>query len=163
MRVDLNKPRVTEKKSKVIDYKEVKDFNNRYPEHNVKKTDIVKIMRAFNSIMTDETMLNIYGVIIPENIGVIFINNAGKPKRKPVDYAKSKELGTIVYHKNWDTDNNIMRIVFMNKTLRTMIRNTKLFTFNPLQAYKRKASAYFKKSWPRCLSVSYNSTIDIKV
>ena len=27
MEVDLNKPRVTEKKGKVINYKEVKDFN----------------------------------------------------------------------------------------------------------------------------------------
>jgi hypothetical protein len=163
MRVDLNKSRVTEKKGKVIEYKEVADFNKKYPGYNIKKTDIVKIMRAFNENMADETMNNIYGVIIPENIGCIFINNAGKAKKKPIDFANSKKQGKLVYHKNWDTDNNIMRIVFMNKTLRTMVSHTKLFGFNPLQAYKRKASKYFKKSWSRCLSVNYNSTVDLKV
>lgn len=163
MNVDLNKPRVTEKKGKVINYKEVVDFNKLHPKYNLKKTDIIKIMRAFNTNMAEETMINVYGVILPENIGAIFINNAGKPKGKPVDYAKSKAAGKLIYHKNWDTDNNIMRIVFMNKTKRTMIKNTSLLAFNPLQSFKRKASAYFRNNWPKCLAVNYNSTIDIKV
>lgn len=163
MKVDLNKARVTEIKGKVIEYNEVRDFNKKYPKHHLKKTDIVKIMRTFNSNMADETMNNIYGVLLPENIGAIFINNAGKPKGKPIDYAKSKLAGKLVYHKNWETDNNIMRIVYVNKTRRTIIKNTGLFSFNPLQAFKRKASAYFRKSWPKCLTVNYNSTIDIKI
>lgn len=161
MKVDLHKKRVTEQKGRVIEYKEVKNFNKQYPGYNLKKTDIIKIMRKFNTNMADETMNNIYGVVLPENIGVIFINNAGKPKNKPIDYAKSKTLGQRVYHKNWDTDNNLMRIVFMNKTLRTVVKNTKLFGFNPLQQYKKKASKYFVKNWARCLAVRYNSRLDI--
>lgn len=161
MKVDLHKPRVTEKKGKVIAYKEVRDFNKQHPSYDLKKSDIIKIMRTFNSNMADETMNNIYGVVLPENIGVILINNAGKPKNRPVDYAKSKATGVKVYHKNWDTDNNLMRIVFMNKTLRTVVKNTKLFGFNPLQQYKKKASKYFVKNWMRCLSVTYNSRLDI--
>jgi hypothetical protein len=161
MKVDLHKSRVTEKKGKVIEYKEVRDFNKQHPDYNLKKTDIIKIMRTFNSNMADETMNNIYGVVLPENIGVIFINNAGKPSRKPIDYAKSKALGQTVYHKNWDTDNNLMRIVFMNKTLRTVVKNTKLFGFNAMQQYKKKAAKYFKKNWSKCLAVKYNSRLVI--
>ncbi len=163
MKVDLNKSRVTEKKGKVINYKEVADFNKKYPGYNLTKADIIKVMRKFNENMADETMNNIYGVLLPENIGCVFINNSGKSKKKPVDYAKSKKQGKVVYHKNWDTDNNMMRITFMNKTLRTMVKHTKLYGFNPLQAFKRKASKYFRKNWSRCLSVNYNSTMDIKV
>lgn len=163
MKVDLNKPRVTEKKGKVINYKEVRDFNKLHPSYNLKKSDIIKIMRAFNTNIAEETMINIYGITLPENIGAIFINNAGKPKGKSIDYAKSKAAGKIVYHKNWDTDNNLMRIVYINRTKRTLIKNTSLFTFNPLQQFKRKASAYFKKHWARCLTTSYKSTVDVKL
>lgn len=163
MKVDLNKPRVTEKKGKVINYKEVKDFNKLHPNYNLNKSAIIKIMRTFNSNMAEETMINIYGIIFPENIGVLFINNAGKPRKKPIDYAKSKALGETVYHKNWDTDNNIMRLVYINRTKRTMIKNASLFSFNPLQSFRRKASAYFRKHWAKCLTVNYNSTVDIKI
>jgi hypothetical protein len=163
MKVDLNKPRVTEKKGKVINYKEVKDFNKLHPKYDLNKSAIIKIMRAFNSNMAEETMNNIYGVILPENIGAVFINNAGKPKGKSVDYAKSKLADKLIYHKNWETDNNVMRIVYINRTKRTLVKNANMFTFNPLQQFKRQASSYFKKHWARCLCVNYNSTVDIKI
>ena len=120
-------------------------------------------MRAFNNNLAEETMNNIYGVMLPENIGAIYINNAGKPKSKPIDYAKSKELGKVVYHKNWETDNNLMRIVYVNRTKKTMVKNTNLFTFKPLQQFKRNASAYFKKNWARCLKTGYTPTLEIKL
>jgi hypothetical protein len=163
MEVDLNKPRVTEKKGKVINYKEVKDFNKLHPKYNLDKSAIIKIMRAFNSNMAEETMTNIYGVILPENIGAVFINNAGKAKGKSIDYANSKLAGKTVYHKNWDTDNNMMRIVYINHTKRTMVKNANMFSFNPLQQFRRKASAYFRMHWARCVSVNYNSTVDINI
>ena len=163
MKVDLNKKRVTETKGKVINYKEVRDFNKLHPKYNLSKSDIIKIMRAFNTNIAEETMDNIYGVMLPENIGAIYINNAGKPKHKSIDYAKSKQEGKIVYHKNWDTDNNLMRIVYINRTRKTMVKNTNLFTFNPLQKFRRTASAYFKKHWARCVSTGYNSTVEIKL
>lgn len=162
MKVDLSKPRITEKKGKVINYKEVVAFNKLHPKYNLKKTDIIKIMRAFNNNMVNETMINIYGVILPENIGAFFINNSGKPKNKSIDYAKSKLSDTIVYHKNWDTDNNVMRIIFLNRTKRTMVKNTSLLRFTPLQSFKKSASVYFKKNWPKCLAVNYKSASIIK-
>jgi hypothetical protein len=93
----------------------------------------------------------------------VFINNAGKAKGKSIDYANSKLAGKTVYHKNWDTDNNMMRIVYINRTKRTMVKNANMFSFNPLQQFRRQASAYFKKHWARCLSVNYNSTVDINI
>jgi hypothetical protein len=163
MKVDLNKARITEKKGRVITYNEVKEFNKLYPGYNFKKTDLIKIMRAFNSNIAKETMVNVYGVILPYNIGALFINNAGRPKHKPIDYASSKKAGCLVYHKNWETDNNLMRIVYMNKTIRTMVKNTTVMSFNPLQSFKKDASSYFKKNWSKCLKVNYNSTVDIKI
>lgn len=163
MKVDLNKKRVTEIKGKVINYKEVTEFNKLHPNYNLSKTDIIKIMRAFNTNIAEETMNNIYGVMLPENIGALYINNAGKPKNKSIDYAKSKELGKIVYHKNWETDNNLMRIVYINRTKKTMVKNTNIYSFKPLQQFSRKASAYFRKHWARCLSTGYKPTLEIKV
>ena len=163
MQVDLNKPRVTEKKGRVINYKEVKDFNKLHPQYNLNKTAIIKIMRTFNENIADETMNNIYGVTLPDYIGAIFINNAGKSNKKSIDYAKSKETGTIVYHRNWETDNNKMRIVYINRTRKTFIKNTGFFTFNPLQKFKKKASAYFRKNWARCVCVNYKASLDIKL
>jgi hypothetical protein len=163
MEVDLNKPRITEKKGKVIDYKEVVAFNKLHPKYKFRKTDIIKIMRAFNSNMAEETMINIYGVTLPENIGVILINNAGRSKKKAVNYAESKKTGIIVYHRNWETDNNIMHIKYVNHTRRTLVRNTTMFAFNPLQEFRKKASVYFKKNWAKCLALNYKSSTDINV
>lgn len=163
MKVDLNKARVTEQKGRVIEKTEVKEFNKLHPDYKFKKTDIIKIARAFNNNIAKETMNNIYGVILPENLGVIFINNAGKPKNKLIDYAKSKKEGSIMYHKNWETDNNTMRIVYINKTKRTLIKNANLFGFNPLQQFRKDASAYFKKNWARCLTSAYKPTTEIKL
>lgn len=161
MKVDLNKARITEIKGKVINYKEVSGFNKLHPGYDLSKKDIIKIMRAFNTNIADETMNNIYGVTLPENIGTIFINNAGKPKSKAIDYAKSKSSGKLVYHKNWETDNNLMRIVYINNIRRSLIKNASLFSFNPLQQFKRRASSYFKKHWARCLKANYKPTVDV--
>jgi hypothetical protein len=163
MKVDLNKNRIKEIKGKVITNKEVTQFNKLHPKYNLGKPDIIKIMRAFNNNIAEETMQNIYGVMLPENIGALYINNAGKPKNKSIDYAKSKELGKLVYHKNWETDNNIMRIVYINRTRKTFVKNTNLFSFKPLQQFKRNASAYFRKHWARCLKTGYMPTVEIKL
>ncbi|MEY2701971.1 MAG: hypothetical protein RLY43_604 [Bacteroidota bacterium] len=153
---DLKKPRVTECKGKVIEYAEFKQFKKLHPEYkNITINDLIKIARTFNKNMVAETMVNPYGVVLPENIGVICINNAGKSTKKMVDYQKSKELGVTVHHKNWETDGHIMRIMYSSIPVRNVIKNNNLFSFTPILEFKRAASKYFKKNWQRCVRLNY--------
>jgi hypothetical protein len=154
MTPNLNKPRITEIKGKVIEYKELSIFKKKHPEYkDITISKILNVVRKFHENIIDETMLNIYGVLLPENMGWIFLNNVGKPKKKAIDFYNSKLQNKVVYHKNWDTDNNTVRITYLNNTARNTIQNTHLFTFTALQSYKRKAGKHFKKNWQRCLSM----------
>ena len=151
---NLNKSRITEIKGKVIEYKELSVFRKKHPQYkNVTVSKMLNVIRKLHENTIEETMTNIYGVLLPENIGWIFLNNVGKSKKKAVDYYNSKKLNKIVYHKNWDTDNNTVRITYLNNTARNTIQNTHLISFTATQSYKRRAGKYFKKNWQRCLSM----------
>ncbi len=154
----ISKTRLTEKKGKVITRKEVKLFNDLFPEYEgsvLNCRDIIDVVRAFNNNIALETTINPYGVILPNRIGIVLINNAGRSKKKPIDFKRTAELGYTVYHKNWDTDNNLMRITYLNNTRKSVVKNVKLFTFNATRTFKEVASAHFRKNWQRCLRLNY--------
>lgn len=160
---DLNRKRITEKKKTVIGNKEVTQFNKQYPEHGrVTKTEIIKAIRKFNENIALETTINQVGVTLPNNIGILFINNMGKSNSLSKDYKLSIETGKDVYHRNWDTDNNKMRIIYMNDGARNNIKHSNLYTFQPIQGFRRMASKYFRKNWQRCLSIKIDSLRTIK-
>lgn len=148
---DLTKPRITEKKGKVLEYKEVVAFNKKFPEYNgLSQKQMLDVIRGFHKNIIEETMINPHGVTFPENFGTISIVNAGKSKHKQIDYAKSKQYGKTVYHKNWDTDNNMMAIVY-SRNVKNIIKNSGVFRFESLQEYRRKASLYWK-NWQKCVT-----------
>lgn len=164
MEVDLKKPRTREERGKIIGYKEFREFEKKHRRHNLKRSDLIKIARKFNEKIAEETMNNIYGVVLPFGIGLIFINNAGNPgKKKAVDYAASKKAGVKVYHRNWETDNNYMRIVYLNRSIRTRVKHNRLYGFNPSLKFRREASKYFKKHWSRCLNLNYKDKARIDI
>lgn len=154
MTPNLNKPRITEIKGKVIEYKELSIFRKKYPKYKEKTiSNLLTIIRKLHENIVEETMTNIYGVLLPENIGWLFLNNIGKTKKKAIDFNSSKKHNKLMYHKNWDTDNNTLRITYLNNTARNTIQNTHLFSFTATQSFKRKAGKYFSKNWQRVLSM----------
>ena len=62
------------------------------------------------------------------------------------DFNNSKKHNKLMYHKNWDTDNNTLRITYLNNTARNTVQNTHLFSFTATQSFKRSAGKYFKKN-----------------
>lgn len=155
---NLLKSRVRENKGKVIERKEIRSFNKIYKEHGeISKGQFMEIIKHFNKNITLETTSNIYGVALPENIGQIVINNAGKATKKSIDFKASILAGKTIYYKNWDTDNNMMKIVYYNN-IRNFVKFSKLYAFNPTSCFKKLASAYFKKHWARCLKLNYKQT-----
>lgn len=152
---NISSKRVTENKGKVIEYAEVSQFNKKYPEHpSIRKEDILKVIRMFHSNIVDETMNNIYGVSLPENIGVIKIVNNGATKTRPVDFKTSLEVGKIVRYRNWDTDNNVMSIRYSQVKRGLRIKHSQVYSFVAIRSYKKLASAYFRKNWQRCVKIT---------
>jgi len=157
---NLTKPRVREFKGKVITRKDISLFNRKYSEHGViLQSDFIKIIKKFNDNICEETTKNIYGVVLPENIGQIVINNAGKSNKKSVDFNSSIKEGKTVYFKNWDTDNNLMRIVYYNN-IKNFVKYSNLFSFAATGSFRKTASSYFKKHWARCVQLNYKQQIE---
>lgn len=155
MNVDLNAKRVTEKKGRIIESKEVIEFNKKYPEHKrQKKEDILKIARCFNNKMIEETQRNIYGVALPQNLGVVSIVNKGISEKRPIDFKASMLAGKIVRHRNWETDNNIMNIRFSLVVKGLQPKFMTIYNFEPMRNFRKSASAYFKKNWQRCVIIT---------
>jgi len=147
--------RVREFKGKVIERKEIREFCKMYSEHkDVTKTEFMAIIKHFNKNIALETTKNIYGITLPENIGQIVINNAGRPTKKGIDFNSSIKAGKTVYFKNWDTDNNMMRIVYYNN-IRNFVKHSKLYSFSATACFRKVASSYFKKHWERCVKLNY--------
>ena len=61
--------------------------------------------------MVDDGMIrNRNGIELPQGLGNLFMATCSPAKSKNIDYAKSLEYGVEAKHKNWDSDNNLMKI-----------------------------------------------------
>jgi len=152
---DYKANRIKETKGKIIEYKEVRQFNKKFFEHGeVSKHQILEIIKKFNNNIINEATVNIYGVVLPENIGQILIANAGKSDKKRIDFNSSIKAGCNVYFKNWDTDNNRLRIMYFNN-ITNFVSHSNLFSFAATTSFRKIASTYFKKHWSRCVVINY--------
>ncbi len=153
MKVDLNAKRVCEKKTSVFGVKEFKDFLIKFPEHKgLTKKEFTEIIRTFNYEMIEETKRNINGVTFPLNIGVIRIVNKGVMKHRPINYKESLAHGKIIRHRNFETDNNIMGIMYSSVKKGMNIKNGNVYIFSAMKFFRRDASEYFKKNWARVIT-----------
>lgn len=130
-------------------------FLKKFPQYS----EIVKTVpeyKKFISIVHNEVKLemqeNPYGVIFPESNYILFINNKGKSKKKAIDFNMTRKLGKVVYHSNIITDQNIMKITFLNKILPSSVVNSDLYYFIPEANLRKKCSEFFRENYRKCLT-----------
>jgi len=108
---DLNAPRFREKRISILTAKTLKQLKEKYPEYNSMSLRLFKdIVMTFNSHVVDGIIDNRNGIELPDGLGYIFMGTCPTPKKKNVDYKKSLTYGVETTHKNWDSDNKLMKI-----------------------------------------------------
>lgn len=141
---DRSKSRVRRKSFNLVDYHFIKEFKNKHPEHDMTRSEFNMIIRHFNENIVDAVVDNTDGLQLPERLGFLQIIGCPRPKGKVINYGKSNETGVVHYHKNWDTDNKLAKILFKNKLKGYSIKNNRFWGLETSRLFKEKASAAFK-------------------
>jgi len=132
------------------------------PQLNLTVGEISNIIKTFNENLIQESLNNKYGVLLPFKLGHIYLMNAGKRKTFALDMAKTISTGRKVYFKNWETDNNTLRIVFTTFTHRAYIKFSNILCFKASKKFRKLASEHFKKHWFKCVTVKIQTLMHIK-
>ena len=144
--------------------KVMREFRAEYPEHrSITLTEFNKIVKAFNTNITEEIIANKNGVSLPELIGSILVMSFPRSKRKAIDFGASNKSGILTYHRNWDTDDRLGKIVYSSGGKRS-IKYSRLWGFTPTRGFKSKMSEAYRRLWARYIyidnkSVSINSVL----
>lgn len=146
--------------TRIMDTGQIRKFRSMHPEYfDITLKEFSSIVRAFNEAVIEEVINNRDGVILPENIGKLSIMTFSRPKKKIIDFGKSNETGKIHYHRNWETDNRLCKIVYNYKVNNNANKNSMLFGFVPCREFKKKVSETINKNWQKYLYLDNN--IDI--
>jgi hypothetical protein len=146
---DLNAPRFREKVHNVLDMKLYKEFVKKFPEHkSVSYDEFKELINTYNGLMWQGVIDNRNGVELPEGLGYVFMGSCTLDKKKKnVDFNKSAKYGVTTNHRNWDSDNYLMKIFFTNSKVKYNLPNKQLWAFSAVRDFKRKASETYKEQW----------------
>jgi hypothetical protein len=151
---DLNAPRFRPSKHVVLTKKLYKKFLEAYPDHDISYEMFKNIIGAYNKNLIKGAIDNRSGIELPENLGYVFLASCEKPKKQNIDIAKSKKYGVIANHKNWDSDNKLLKIFFVNKNSHRGLTYKGLWAFKPIRNFKRTASKAFIENWNKYISIA---------
>lgn len=151
---DLNAPRFREKRISMLTAKTLKQLKEKYPEYNSMSLRLFKdIVMTFNSHVVDGIIDNRNGIELPDGLGYIFMGTCPAPKKKNVDYKKSLNYGVETTHKNWDSDNKLMKIFYSNYNTKYPFKNKSVWGFKANKEFRKKASEAYKDNWTKYIEV----------
>lgn len=141
----------------------LREFKEQHPEHKgITLTEFNAIVKRFNTNIVDEVISNKNGISLPELIGQILIISFPRSKRKAIDFGASNKNGVLTYHRNWDTEDRLGKIVYHSG--KHSVRYSHLWGFTPTRGFKSKMSEAYRKLWAKYIyvdnkSVSINSVL----
>jgi hypothetical protein len=154
MKPDLNAPRYREKYSSLLNKQFIKEFNEKYSEHETVSDSVFKeVVRTFNGLLVEGAIDNRGGVELPDGLGYIFLGTCDRPKKQNIDYKKLIDSGVRSSHKNWDSDNKLLKIFYSNAKAKYGFSNKEVWFFLPSRQFKRSASAAYRKNWAKYIEV----------
>jgi hypothetical protein len=159
-RPNLKAPRFREKKLNLLNMKLFNEFKKKHKEHkDLSYAQFKEIITVFNETLYNGVIENRNGIELPEKLGYVFIGTCPPTKRKNVDYKKSIEYGVLTNHKNWDSDNHLMKIFYTCSKMKYHLPNRQLWAFAPGREFKRTASAVYKQEWAKYIVVDNTKRI----
>jgi hypothetical protein len=161
MKPDLNAPRFREKYTTLLTKEFAEKFNEKYSEHkDITSEEFKTIVRKFNEILVQGAIDNRSGIELPDGLGYIFLGTCQASKKKTnVDFKKLIDHGINTTHKNWESDNKLLKIFYSNSKARYGFANKEVWYLVPSRYFKRTASAAYRKNWSKYVEIS--STVKI--
>lgn len=154
---DLNAPRFRPKWKKVMSKSLFEEFKSHFPEHaHIDYDQFKEVIKTFNENMIQGVINNRYGIELPERLGALFIVNCTWGKNEGInniDFGKSRELGVVVTHQNWESDNKLMKIIYSNHDNRFRIANKKIWQFRLSKPNRKVVSEGYKERPNRYITV----------
>lgn len=157
---DLNAPRFRYKSKSVLRKDTFNKFKKKYPEYDDLTLEQFKnIIKTFNSKICQGIIDNRNGVELPDGLGYIFIGTCPPAKKKNVDYKKSLEYGVEASHKNWDSDNKLMKIFYSNLNSKLPFKNRQVWAFKAIKEFRSDASNAYKENYNKYIEVASTQKI----
>ena len=151
---DVKAPRFREKSVHVLGVKAYKRFRKKFPEHDITYAEFKTIVNTYNTKLGEGIIEYRDGVELPESLGYVFIGSCSPMVRRPnIDFKKSVQYGILTTHKNWNSDNRLMKIFFTNNLVKYKIKNKQIWAFAPNREFKRKASQNYVDEWMKYIKV----------
>ena len=145
---NLNAPRYRPEVHTIMSKEFFESFKKKYPKYNnLDNKDLRKIVKSFNTSLYQAVIDNRDGILLPEQIGWLFIGTCQSPKKVNIDFAKSNKYGVIVSNKNWETDGKLAKIFFTSYALKYKIKNREFWNFTACREFKRSVSKSYPENW----------------
>ena len=151
---NLNGPRFRERRISVLTVKTLKKFKEKYPEYDSLKLAAFKdIVMTFNKLIVESIIENRNGVELPDGLGYIFMGTCPSPKKNNIDYGKSLKYGVETTHKNWDSDNKLLKIFYNNHSTKYPFKNKNVWSFKANKEFRKQASDAYKEGWTKYIEI----------
>jgi hypothetical protein len=160
---DLNGPRFREKRISILTAKTLKKFKEKYPEYkSVSLTMFKDIIMTFNSHIVNGIIDNRNGVELPDGLGYIFMGTCPAPKKRNIDYGKSLHYGVETTHRNWDSDNKLLKIFYTNHNTKYPFKNKRVWSMKANKEFRKNASEAYKDNWSKYVEVLPNKKVSAR-
>lgn len=157
---DLNAPRFRHKRVNLLNRDLYDKFIKRFPEYkDVSLQEFKEIIRTFNGNICQGIIDNRDGVELPDGLGFIFMGSCPPAKEQNVDVKKSLEFGVVANHKNWDSDNKLLKIFYTNRPSKYPFQNKQVWAFKAVKQFRKAASDAFIENWSSYIVVDNTKKI----
>lgn len=151
---NLNGPRFREKRISILTRKKLEMFKDQHPEYsNMTLKQFKSIIMTFNSFLAQGVIDNRDGIELPQGLGFIFMASCPATKKQNIDYKKSFNYGIKTNHKNWDSDNKLLKIFYTNSNTKYPFTNKQVWSFKAVKQFRKNASESYKNNWAKYIEV----------
>lgn len=145
---DLTAPRYRPAVHTIMNKKFFESFKKKHPKYkNLDDKQLRKIVNYFNKVLYQKVIDTRDGVLLPEQIGWLFIGTCQNSKKENIDFAKSNKYGVAVSNKNWETDGKLAKIFFTSYALKHKMKNREFWSFVACRDFKRSVAKSYPENW----------------
>lgn len=155
MNTDYRKePRFKESYIVALTFANYEQFIKKYPKYKkLSFPEFKEIIRTFNIALGDGMIDHRDGIEFPEGLGYLFMGTCPRSKKKNVDFVNYFASGVITTYKNWDSDNNLLKIFYTNYPVKLSFTHKHLWSFKPCKTLRHRVSVAYKKDWTKYIMV----------
>lgn len=152
---DLNGPRFRHKRISILTRETLNGLQEKFPQYaDLTLPEFKAIIMGFNKKLSEGIIENRNGAELPEGLGYIFMGTCPPPKKKNVDFKRSVDFGAEATFRNWDSDNNLLKIFYTNHNTKYPFHNKQVWAFKASKPFRKAASDAYKENWAKYIVIN---------